>query len=90
MSPSSTGRREIYSLRPRSACRRARRVLRGVAGEHHDRPRLLAPHHDEVLEHVARRRLGVDDDYVGLHALDVREQRERGLARDHDLVARFL
>ena len=50
-------------------------VAVAVVGEHNDRPRIVAAYDDDLLEHVARRRIRVDDDHVRAHCTHAFQQR---------------
>ena len=62
-------------------------VRRAIAGKHHHRPRRVPAHHDQVLEHIAARRVGVDDDHLRLEPLDGLQKCERRCKRCSDFVA---
>src|SRR5258706_506466 len=50
-------------------------------------PRRVLRHHHEVLEHVAARRIGIDDDDVGPQLFDGPEKRERRGELSGDCIA---
>ena len=50
------------------------RILAGVVGEQHHRPRIVAADDRQLFEKVAAGRVAVDQHRIGLHRLDVLQQ----------------
>nr|GEU28124.1 hypothetical protein [Tanacetum cinerariifolium] len=89
-------RLDAVALQPRhDVGRHARRHGRlhavGVVafGKHDDGPRFVAGGNHDVFEHIARVRLGVDDDHVRLQLGDPVGQIHIGRQRGNDVVARL-